>query len=237
MPKGVDNTVGYIILGVILFIIVAIYVLLHISVRVYCSYKNGEYDVIVKYLGIKLYQLNSNDNKEEPKKQEDEIEISEVGDSHTDVDSIEFQESEDEDEPSEVTSEKKPSLKEKWEEYKQYIPVGKKAVKKLLKIIRIYKLNINIEVGGTDAYKTALNFGRINSVFYPILGLLCTIFSVKIERTSLSCDFESEKTSADISACIYLRPSAVICLALYLLINYWKISRKQKRLNNKENAK
>ena len=214
--------------------VVAIYVLLHISVRVYCSYKQEEFEVIVKYLGIKLYSLNSNDSKDNTNEKEDEIEISEVGDSQNDEIISESDEEEDS-EKSEEISAKKPSLKEKWEEYKQYIPIGKKAVKKLLKIIRIYKLNVNVVVGGTDAYKIALNFGRLNSIFYPLLGLLCTIFSVKIDSTNISCDFESEKTSADISACIYLRPSAIICLGLYLLVNYLIISRKQKRLNKKEN--
>lgn len=224
-------------MGIILFLIVAIYVLSHISVRVYCSYKNGQYDVTAKYLGIKLYQLNSNDDKKESNGQEDEIEISEIGNSQTDEDSAEPDKAEDEEELGEETHSKKPTVKEKWEEYKQYIPIGKKAFKKLLKIIRIYKLNVNVEVGGRDAYKTALNFGYINSVFYSLLGLLCTAFSVKIDNTSITCNFESEKTSVEASACLYLRPSSIICLAIYLLLNYLKISRKQKRLNKKENVK
>ncbi len=221
-------------------LILIIYILLHISVKIYCSFSNSSYNIAIKYLGITLYKLSSSDKKEAAAEQEPSLELTEIEEALGE-ETLEETVGKEADaalqqEQTEEPNENK-SLLDKWNEYKTYIPVGKKAVKKLLKLIRIYKLNLNIEVGDTDAYKAALNFGKLNTVFYPLLGLLCTVFNVKIEHTDICCNFNQKVFNASGSACIYLRPSAVTCLAIYLLINYLKISRKQKRLNKKESSK
>ena len=133
---------------------------------------------------------------------------------------------------SEDEKELKPSLLDQYNEYKKYIPAGKKAFRKLLKLIRFYDLRFELTVGNDDPYKAGLNFGRINAVVYSLLGLLCCIFSVKIDHTEIKCDFEEKRTDFYFKTAVYVRPSAVIALAAYIGVYYLKIRKSMKKLEN-----
>ena len=251
----------WIILGVLAALIAIIVILLHISVRVYIEADNNRLDVKVKYLGFELYKLSLPDKSETesdkphegtaPEPESPEIELSEI----PEVDSTvgekvdsepEPQPEKEPDEPqkSEKKAEEKtdggdPSLLDKFNAVKKYIPAGKKAFRKLLKLIRFYDLRLELTVGNDDPYKAGLNFGRINAVAYSVLGLLCCLFSVKIEHAEIKCDFEKKVTEFYAKTAIYVRPSAVLALAAYVGIYYLKIRKSLKKLDNskKETAK
>lgn len=140
---------------------------------------------------------------------------------------------------SDEDSEKKtgPSLLDKFDEYKKYIPAAKKAFRKLLKLIRFYDLDFSLTVGNDNPYKAGLNFGRLNAVLYSALGLLCTVFSVKIKHTEIKCDFERKTTDFSFSTAVYVRPSAVLALLIYLGIYYLKIKKSMKKLEKTAIAK
>ena len=133
----------------------------------------------------------------------------------------------DEDKPKEI----KPTLLEQFNEYKKYIPAGKKAFKKLLKLIRFYDLKLDMTVGNEDPYKAGMNFGKINAAVYSAIGLLCCIFSVKIDSTEIKCDYENKRFDIDFYAAVYVRPSAVIALAAYVGVYYLKIRKSMKKLD------
>lgn len=251
----------WIILGVLAALIAIIVILLHISVRAYIEADNSRLDVKVKYLGFELYKLSLPDKSKtesdkppentasEPKSPE--IELSEI----PEVDSTGGEKPDPEpehpsekvpDEPqkTEEKAEKKadsggPSLLDKFNAVKKYIPAGKKAFRKLLKLIRFYDLRLELTVGNDDPYKAGLNFGRINAAAYSVLGLLCCLFSVKIEHTEIKCDFEKKVTEFYAKTSVYVRPSAVLALAAYVGIYYLKIRKSLKKLDNskKETAK
>ena len=140
--------------------------------------------------------------------------------------------SEDKSEDEEEENEPKPSLLDQYNEFKKYIPAGKKAFRKLLKLIRFYDLRFELTVGNDDPYKAGLNFGRINTAVYSLLGLLCCIFSVKIDHTEIKCDFEEKRTDFYFKTAVYVRPSAVIALAAYIGVYYLKIRKSMKKLEN-----
>ncbi len=250
----------WIILGVLAALIAIIVILLHISVRAYIEADNKHLDVKVKYLGFELYKLSLPDKSETesdkphegiaPELESPEIELSEI----PEVDSTggekpgsepEPQPEKEPDEPekTEEKAEEKtdggPSLLDKFNAVKKYIPAGKKAFRKLLKLIRFYDLRLELTVGNDDPYKAGLNFGRINAVAYSVLGLLCCLFSVKIEHTEIKCDFEKKVTEFYAKTAIYVRLSAVLALAAYVGIYYLKIRKSLKKLDNskKETAK
>lgn len=131
----------------------------------------------------------------------------------------------------EKDKEPKPSLIEQFNEYKKYIPAGKKAFRKLLKLIRFYGLKFSLTVGDDDPYKAGLNFGRINAAVYSLLGLICCIFSVKIDSTEIKCDFERKTADFSFETWVYVRPSAVIALAAYIGIYYLKVRKSMKKLD------
>ncbi len=145
--------------------------------------------------------------------------------------------SEENDDVPDDQKEPKPSLLDMWNEYKKYIPAGKKAFRKLLKLIRFYHLNISLTFGDSDPYKAGLNFGRINAVFYSILGLLCTLFTVTVDHTEIKCDYEKKVFDFYLKTAVYVRPSAVVALAAYIGIYYLKIRKSMKKLDNIAKAK
>ena len=254
-------SVLWIILGVIAAIVILLTVLLHFSVKAYIEGDLKRFSLDVKYFGFTLYKL-SLPNKtpdaasDAQSPSSDDYELSEI----PTVDSIEepseppeepaaepdkAEQSPSEEEKTEETSEEipeeekppKPTLLEQFNEYKKYIPAGKKAFRKLLKLIRFYGLRLELKIGSDDPYKAGLNFGRVNAVFYNVLALLCCIFSVKIDKTDIACDFENKVTELYYKTAIYVRPSAVIALAAYVGIYYLKIRKSMKKLENKAKEK
>ena len=247
----------YIILGILAAVIVILVVLLHFSVKAYISADKKHVDIDVKYLGFKLYSL-SVPEKEKPPEESPPEDLNDLAEIHKKIEESSAQDSpadnaeppqdepkgpEDDSTENDEPEEKKPkpSLLDMWNEYKKYIPAGKKAFRKLLKLIRFRDLNLSLTVGNDDPYKAGLNFGRINAAVYSVLGFLCTVFSVTIDKTEIKCDFENKTTDFSVSTAIFVRPSAVIALAVYLGIYYLKIRNSMKKLEKqafaKENSK
>lgn len=242
-----------------LALILIIYVLLHISVRAYIKFDKKSLKLCVKYLWFTAFKMDTSESSKrstpedvptESKNDKPDFELSEL----EEVASTQDKPSEDkktpepeskseskeikEDTSKESDKEEKEhkSLKERWEEIKPYFPVAKKSLRKLLKMIRLYDLELHLTVGGDDACKAGMNFARANQVFYPALALLCTAFSVKINKTEINCNYNANTFDVSGGVVIMVRPSAVIALAVYLGVNYLKIrirSKRKQKINNK----
>ncbi len=251
-------TVLWIILGVLAGIIALIVVLLHFSIRAYIEADNKGLDLKVKYLWFGLYKLKLPEEKPENESKVNEAESEPKPEDKPEIELVEIneapepgktpaeekepsQQKEEQSEPSDEEpkeKENKPSLIERFNKCKKYIPAGKKAFRKLLKLIRIYHLKFSLTVGNDDPYKAGMSFGAVNSVFYSLLGLICCLFEVKIDSTEIKCDFENKRSDFEVSAVIYARPSAILALAAYVGIYYLKIKKSMKKLENnaKENT-
>lgn len=255
----------WIILGVLAAIILIIVILLHFSVKAYVEADKTRLFVSIKYLGFKVYtlELPNKEKDEEPPETSDssvseedftlteleeadstyafsepeppksEGESNEAGEASIEDTDESKPEGEEESQKPEKTG---PSLLEQFNEYKKFLPAGKKALRKLLKLIRFYKLNLSLSVGNEDPYKAGLNFGRINAAVYSLLGLLCSVFTVTIDSTDITCDFEHKAFDFRFSTFIYVRPSAVVALAAYLGVIYlrFRISKKKLEKTAKE---
>ncbi len=256
-------TVLLIILGIIVGIILAVVILLHFSVRAYVEADKAGLDLKAKYLWFTVYKLKLPEKEPEDKPPEGEPpaeapeiileDIPEAASTESPEDSAPPADEEKPEEKSPEPSEQsdgskeppeeeenedtpKPSLLDMWNEYKKYIPAGKKAFRKLLKLIRIYDLEFMLKIGSEDPYKAGLNFGRLNAAVYSLLGLLCCIFTVTIRHTEIKCDFEHKATDYYLKTAVYVRPSAVVALAAYVGIYYLKIRKSMKKLENKAKA-
>lgn len=253
-------TALYITLGIIAGIFLLIFILLRISVCAYVNASNDEISVKVKYLWFVIYKLDKSLKKKAPENELGLIDLEDTalnsGSKDGTAETVkkivteklskkkqksEADEAENDDELMGVTEEsdeKKKGVKEILDEYLPYLPVAKKALRKLLKMIRFYDLDVSIKTGDYDAYKAAMKFGKLNILFYSSLALFCTAFSVHIKRTDLKCDFDDSKTYAELHTIMKVRPSAVLALAVYLGINYLKLKhnqkKKEKRLNKEK---
>lgn len=130
--------------------------------------------------------------------------------------------------------EKLADLKRKWLMIKPYIPVGWKAVKKLLKAIRFRKTSIQLGFGKEDPYEAAMNYGKMNIAVYDGLAVLGHIFTMHYKQVKIYCLFNEKATKYDLETTVYVRPSTIIAIAFCTLVNFLKIFISQKLKKRKE---
>ncbi|MCD8108371.1 MAG: DUF2953 domain-containing protein [Oscillospiraceae bacterium] len=228
-----------------------IFILTLFSIRVYVSFDKKSVRLSVKYLWLEVFKLDTSDKKEDkpekepepskpqpesnPKKPEIEIsEISEVTDEPKPEPEPEPEEPVSEQEEPKEEKKSGSSLLNKWNVIKQYLPKVKTALKKLLKLIKIDDLELHLTVGDEDAATAGINFGRINAVFYNALALLSCLFSVRIRKTEIKCDYEHKVFDAEGSLLIKARVLSIVALAVYILINYLKVKSALENLDKSE---
>lgn len=112
------------------------------------------------------------------------------------------------------------SLKEKYLLVKPYIPKGWKAVKKLLKTVRITDLRIEVNVGREDAHEAAIYYGALQGALFNLLGTLAAVFTVKVKKVDVNCIFTNNTISGEGETCIRVRPSAMIAIAVCTAVNF-----------------
>lgn len=221
-------TALYIILGIILFIVIAFSI--RVSVIVEMTDKNK---VIVKYLFLKFTVLDSSKPKtEKPKKEKakkDEQPKQEEG----------------------ACEEATPQAQEKGNSFlKQlYTDHGYDGIVKMLvgvknslssffgklyKTITINELYLTMHITGKDAADTAIQYGKISSWLFPLLGKLASTCKMKKYDVDISPDFLGVKNEADLYLRVSLVPikvtNALIVLAVQLL---FKVILKVLFTNNK----
>ena len=227
----------------LLALILLIFILTLYPIKAYISFDKKSLKLTVKYLWLQVFKLDTSDKKSEdkpkgdrepelpeekpePKPEKPEIVISEISEVPEEP-KPESEEPEPEklaEKQEEPEEEKKgSSLLDKWNAVKVYLPKVKTALKKLLKLIKIDDLELHLTVGGEDAATAGMNFGKINAVFYNVLALICCLFSVKIKKTEIKCDYENKAFDAEGSLLIKARVLSILALAVYILINYMKV--------------
>ena len=231
----------------LLALLLLIFILTLFSVRVYVSFDKKRVRLTVKYLWLKVYSLDTSEKKEDkpesepepdegkpkpehkPEPDEPEIVISEISEVSDESKPEPEPEPESEkpaakqDEQEEKEDKEGSSLLDKWNAVKVYLPKVKTALKKLLKLIKIRDLEIHLTVGGEDAATAGMNFGKINGVFYNALALICCLFSVKIKKTEIKCDYENKVFDAEGILLIKAKVLSILALAVYILSNYLKV--------------
>lgn len=177
------------------------------------------------------------DKKKEKKKKKDEKPAEESSEQSA------------EDTAAEETEEKKEGAIAKVKRYfamvKPYIPMAWKYFKKLLKSIRITKLDIELTSGKEDAYEAAMMYGKLNAALYNVIALLSRIFTVRVlKNTKVNCRFDEKVFEYDVSTVVMVRPSALIAIVFCIGINFLRIFIREKfrawrkrRREEKENKK
>ncbi|MBR4973154.1 MAG: DUF2953 domain-containing protein [Clostridia bacterium] len=127
--------------------------------------------------------------------------------------------------------EKKPSLFEKFKEkygfsgaVKEFFGFFKAALfhtKKFLRHIKFDKVKIFIKIATDDAAKTAIEYGAVCGVAYPILAELSTLAKINYKKIDILSDFESKTSEFNFSLKIRL------CI-FYCLITAYKLYKEYK---------
>lgn len=131
--------------------------------------------------------------------------------------------------PKTESEEKKSKLEfilELWE-------IADRPVLKIFKGIKLSELYIDFIVANEDAYKCALNYGRISGAIYQLLGWLGVLFNVKLKTIDITPGFAMSKSRWDASVKVSFNLMTPVIAGIWFLIIYiFKVfipSRKKKK--------
>lgn len=127
-------------------------------------------------------------------------------------------------------------LKKRYRQIKPYLPMGWKYFKKLLKAVRITGIDVNVDVGREDAHEAAIYYGTVQGVLFNLLGILSNVFTVRIKKANVNCNFIKSTIDGEGECYVKVRPSTMIAIAFCVAVNFGFIFIKQK-IKNKRNQK
>lgn len=91
---------------------------------------------------------------------------------------------------------------------------------KIFKGIKISELYIDFFIANEDAYKCALNYGKISGWLYNIIAWLSVLFNVKLKTVDINPLFGQKKSQWDISLKISLCLMTMVIAGIEFLIIY-----------------
>ena len=95
-------------------------------------------------------------------------------------------------------------------------------IKKQLRHIKITRLCLGIKIATDDAALTAIYYGAVCSVVYPILSLLDSLSNIAFKQIDIRADFESTKPDFAFSARVKLRLFFLLAAAVAALSEFNK---------------
>lgn len=100
------------------------------------------------------------------------------------------------------------------------IRAADRPILKIFKGVKLYELYIDFIIANEDAYKCALNYGRISGALYNLIAWLSVLFNVKLKTIDINAGFAVDKPRWDAAAKIKFRPITAVAAGVGLLITY-----------------
>lgn len=116
--------------------------------------------------------------------------------------------------------EKKKTLGEKVEFIMGIWQSAKRPLRKILKGFHFSDIYIDFLVADEDAYKCAINYGRICTVVYNGLSVMSRLFTTKLKTIDVECGFAQEKSRWDVSVKVWFIPMTAVIAGIWFLITY-----------------
>ncbi|MCI8497499.1 MAG: DUF2953 domain-containing protein [Clostridiales bacterium] len=110
---------------------------------------------------------------------------------------------------------------------------GKRLLEKVLRHLKVKDFRLVIIVKGDDAADTALRYGKICAVFYPMFSYLCGLARVTVKELSVLPGFHAEQSKEEFSFTARISPVFLIGAGLGFFLRFFahtiaKQFRKQK---------
>ena len=250
-----------IVIGIIVLIFA---IILNIRIRAEVKFYGGELDLKVKYFLFTVFPFKKKEKKAKKDKKTKSKKTPVTEETAEKVPEAEEKAAENEENSSEKTAanveetdteskenskpkKEKKSFSERFgsvsdiiEKVKVIWNCSAKGLKKLFLHIYIDGLVIDFRIAGEDAYKTALNYGRISAGVYNAIGVISSLFRAKIRSVDIVCDFDGKKSVFDCEAKISIKPatifSAVFVILFGLLKNIRVLTKKSENVKDQPDA-
>ena len=145
------------------------------------------------------------------------------------------------DKPKKSISERLDDISGILEKVKAVWDSSKKGLKKLFLHIYFEDIVVDFTIADDDAYKTAVNYGRISAAVYNIIAVMSEIFKTKVKSADIVCDFIGTKSVYNGEVKITIRPSTIISVVFIILFglirNYKVLLGKKPKVKNQPDVK
>lgn len=121
---------------------------------------------------------------------------------------------------SKAENEEKNSLEKKFNKLLDIWNSAKRPVCKIFKGFKFSDFYVDFVIADEDAYKCALNYGRISAAFYRILAQMSRLFTVRLKTVDIQPGFGLNKSRWDISFKLSLRLGTFVIAGVWFLITY-----------------
>lgn len=238
-------------LVIIAVIVLILAFLLNMKIRAEIKYIDGKFDFKLKYFLFTFFPLKVKKQRKENKRKrnsegkltaEPAEEISEKCETEKAAEQNEEQAAEPINKKAEnkKLSEKIDKLKDIIEKIKIIWSCSNKWLKHIFKHIYLEDLAVNFIIADEDAYTAAMNYGKVNAVFYNGLNAVRTLFPVSVRNVDILCDFDRKKPVYDFELKITLKSatafSAVFGIIFGLLFNIKKFIGKTNKQSENNKA-
>lgn len=95
--------------------------------------------------------------------------------------------------------------------------------KALLKHVRFKKIDLDLTVASSEAAETAILYGKLCSVLYPVITLLDTAIDFDPKRIAVRCDFTADSITLRLQGVIKLRICFILAFAFSLAFSIIKL--------------
>ena len=104
--------------------------------------------------------------------------------------------------------------------YKEMARLLGTAAKRLLRTITVDRLRLNIVVASDDASQTAVHYGRVCAVIYPIQALMESAIRIRRRNITIKPDFMQEKARVEGAIHLHVIPVRALWVLLLFFIGY-----------------
>lgn len=91
---------------------------------------------------------------------------------------------------------------------------------KIFKGFNFYDVYIDFIIANEDAYKCALNYGRISGLVYNLLGAMSTLFTVRLQTVDVNAGFGLKENRWDAALKLRFRLGTMVIAGVWFLITY-----------------
>lgn len=123
-------------------------------------------------------------------------------------------------ENTDESAEKDNRLDEKIEFVLDLIRSADRPLLHICKGFRFSKIYIDFMIANEDAYKCALNYGKISGAVYNLLGYMSVLFRVSYKTVDIFPNFKEKESSFDASVKCSFKLITPIVAGIYFLITY-----------------
>ncbi len=96
--------------------------------------------------------------------------------------------------------------------------------KRFLNFVKFKNVNFNLSVAGSDSAMTAIEYGAVCSVVYPVLSLFKSLANVKYKKIDIKSDFEGKKSVFSFSLKLRVPLVFVLIFGFRIFKEYKKFS-------------